>query len=158
MYTNYLCVTIPILVLNTFSGTAIYNTEFFERSGVDKLTFQFFIGTLNLLCVILNGVRDMTEFSELNKLHVLARNRWGNLKNDIYIQLLVPDKTDDAIQFDKIKILYNELIQTSPIIPDSIISTFIKTFKNHSFVELPDIVRETSERSQFELETLSQQR
>jgi hypothetical protein len=158
MKQRYMRITIPILVFNTLSGMAIYNTKYFTNIGLSNNTFQFLIGTLNVLCAILNGVRDITRYSELEQLHILSSLRWTKLKNELYVELIVPQEdahhhtnsTKDE-NFQKIKILYNELMQSSPTIPNFVISKFVKKFKHKSiFVELPDIVREATDRNTFE--------
>tara|TARA_Y100000389_G_scaffold203006_1_gene250067 strand:- start:2424 stop:2987 length:564 start_codon:yes stop_codon:yes gene_type:complete len=135
-------ISIPILILNTISGGLIYNTELFSSSKRNLIIFECIVGSINMICAILSGIRDYCKFGELGKIHEQCYQNWSRLKNEINVELASPlenNKLDDFIS--KIKLRYSDLMTSSPNIPLNIINKFKKDFKKIDDIELPDIVQ-----------------
>lgn len=131
--------SIPILVLNTVSGGIIYNTELFNNSKNSLLIFELIVGSLNMVCAILSGIRDYCRFGELGELHEQCYQNWTRFKNELNVELALVEEKNLNTFLLNMKSRYIELITSSPTIPLSVIKRFEKEFQNVE-IELPDIV------------------
>ena len=140
--------SVPLLLLNTASGVLVYSTDRFNKNETSLILFESFVGSLNILCVILTGIKDYCKYSERSELHVQSYKQWTKFKNDIYVELAVPTANTDTFLL-QMKTKYADLISISPIIPNEIIDLYESEFADdaHSMM-LPDII---DGRSRFRL-------
>lgn len=138
LYRKDFFIAIPIIVINTISGGLIYNTELFSGSKTKLIIFECVVGSLNMVCAILSGVRDYCKYGELGKLHEQCYQNWTRLKNEISVELtsINEDELDNFLT--QMKSRYSDLISSSPNIPIFIINEFEKV--KDSNIKLPDIV------------------
>lgn len=132
-------ICIPILILNTFSGMAIYSANIFKDNNTYFILFELIIGSINILCLILSGLRDYCKYGEKTELHLQSYKQWTKFKNDIYVELVVP--SCDKKQFvTEMKTRYIDLITMSPYIPNNIIDEYEKEIGINGWTALPDIL------------------
>ena len=138
---KHLYITIPILLINTVSAMIIYNLELLSTKN--EVYVRITVGSLNLVCTLLNSIRDITKYSENSKLHSKYFDQWATLKNEIYFFLSDIEGLDDSESKDtfiNLKSKYNDLIQNSPFIPNVIINEFKRKHVNRKIKYLPDII------------------
>lgn len=145
-------ITIPTLVLNAVSGVMIYRTEMFNESKLLLILFECVVGSLNMACVILNGIRDYSQYAETAGLHRQSFQQWAKFKNEIYVELVAPSvPVDDFITQMKTK--YVNMIDSSPNIPNDIIKTYESEIGDQEEgYTLPDIIDGASRFRPFDVD------
>ncbi len=131
--------SVPLLVLNTISGGFIYNTELFSNTRNSLVIFEVLVGSLNMLCAILAGIRDYCKYGELGELHEQCYQNWTRFKNELNVELALIEDESIPTFLSNMKSRYIELITSSPTIPLRVIRDFEKEFQNND-IDLPDIV------------------
>ena len=134
--------TIPAIVLSTISGTAS-----FAQTSL-PLAYQTYspmaIGAINIFIGILTTVQQYLKISELNEAHRVSSISWDKFARNIRIELAKkPDERMRCEHFLKInRQEFDRLMETSPMVSESIISEFNKKFKDKpgfDRVKKPDI-------------------
>tara|TARA_Y100000389_G_scaffold37455_1_gene31792 strand:+ start:3652 stop:4119 length:468 start_codon:yes stop_codon:yes gene_type:complete len=131
--------TYPILIINSVSGILIYSAHLFNKSDKTFLYFEIIVGSMNMLCVLLNSLKDKYKFSEMNELHSQSYNNWSKFKNDIYVELSVPSLPLREFM-NQMKQRYGEQMLIGPKIPNNIILEYEKKFDKEKYKYLPDII------------------
>lgn len=140
LHSQNLGLTIPILILNSFSGIMVYRTDLFNNSKVGLIIFECVVGSLNIACVILSGIRDYSQYGEKSELHKQSFKQWTKFKSDIYVELVAPSVSLDTFIF-QMKTKYTDMVDASPNIPNEIIELYEKEIgdKEEGYA-LPDII------------------
>ena len=134
--------TIPAITLSTISGTAS-----FAQASL-PLEYQSYapmvIGTVNIFIGILTTIQQYLKIAELNEAHRVAAIAWDKFARNIRIELAKdPSERMDAGHFLKLsRQEFDRLMETSPAIPDGIVSKFKATFElkpEYSELYKPDI-------------------
>jgi hypothetical protein len=132
--------TIPAIALSTISGTASFATARITDCNCqsDPTSFrndiQFYIpmviGSINILIGISTTVQQYLKISELNESHRISAISWDKFARNIRIELAKdPEERMEASHFIKIcRSEFDRLMETSPIIKDSVIKDFQKSF------------------------------
>jgi len=121
--------TIPAITLSTITGTAS-----FAQSSL-PIAMQAYapavIGSVNIFIGILSTIQQYLKISELNEAHRVSAISWDKFARNIRIELAKdPDERSDAGQFLKIcRMEYDRLMETSPAIPENIVSEFNNVFQ-----------------------------
>jgi hypothetical protein len=143
LFKKKLYISIPLLVLNTVSGVVVYKADSFMEKKEKMLIFEFTVGTINMFCVLLTGLKDYFGFGEKSELHIQSFQNWTKFKNEIYVEMCVPSmKSSEFV--NQMKVRYVDLISYGPSIPNEIIEIYKKKYQpdiDDSEVALPDIIR-----------------
>ena len=120
--------TIPAIALSTISGTASFATASFPDNI--QLYVPMVIGSINILIGISTTVQQYLKISELNESHRISAISWDKFARNIRIELAKdPEERMEASHFIKIcRAEFDRLMETSPIINDSVIKEFQKSF------------------------------
>tara|TARA_Y100000389_G_scaffold148109_2_gene147169 strand:- start:17371 stop:18066 length:696 start_codon:yes stop_codon:yes gene_type:complete len=132
-------ISIPVLILNSLSGLLVYRTENFNNSKSGLLLFELLVGSLNICCVILTGIRDYCKYGEQSELHRQSFHRWSKFKNEIYVEIVAPSIPIDTLLF-QMKTRYIDMIASAPTIPNDILSLYEKEVGVDQDEALPDII------------------
>ena len=126
--------TIPAITLSTISGTASFAQASLPESI--QVYAPAVIGTLNIFIGILTTVQQYLKISELNESHRVSSISWDKFARNIRIELSkAPHERMDAGPFIKIsRQEFDRLMETSPMIPTTIITEFNEKFKPRSNV------------------------
>lgn len=144
--------TIPTLILNSISGVMVYRTDLFNDSKLALILFECIVGSLNIACVILNGVRDYSQYAEQAELHIQSFQQWARFKNEIYVELVAPSESLDTFIF-QMKTKYIDMIDASPNIPNEIIAIYENEIgDNEEGYALPDIIDGASKFKPFDID------
>jgi hypothetical protein len=127
--TKHAWFTIPAITLSTISGTAS-----FAQASL-PVEYQVYapmvIGTINIMIGIFTTIQQYLKISELNESHRVSAISWDKYARNIRIELAkAPAERMEAKNFLKInRQEFDRLMETSPAIPNSIISDFLTKFK-----------------------------
>jgi len=131
--------TIPVIVISTLTGTANFaqNRVPLEYQGY----FVMVVGGFNILAGIITTIQQFLKITQLNESHRVSGIAWDKFYRNIKIELTRhPDERINVNQMLKMcKEEFDRMMETSPVIPDEIISEFKKTFKNS--IDYEDIIK-----------------
>ena len=134
---------LPVIILSTITGTANFAQASFPDSI--KPYAPSFIGTLNLAAGLITTIAQFLRVSELLESHRVASLAFGKLSRNIAVELSLPvtERTTTGTAFlSTCRVELDKLIEQSPTIPLSILSSFDKKFKESDFIK-PDILEIT---------------
>ena len=134
--------TIPVIVLSTITGTANFAQERFDISYRQYIVIL--IGSLNILAGIITTIKQFLKISELNEAHRVGSIAWGKFYRNIKVEL--SKNPNERIPVDQMlkwgKEEFDRMMETSPIIRQSVIDDFKKAFKdkkNFNYIKKPEI-------------------
>lgn len=141
---NYLnrIFTIPVIVISTLTGTANF--------AIDSYGIAYsgcIIGAFNILGGIIQTLHQFLKLAELNEAHKVASLSWDKFSRNIKTELTKnpEDRLSASYMIKHYKEEYDRLMETCPVINDSVIKEFHKTFGNSAnFIKVtkPDICGE----------------
>ena len=143
--------TIPVIIISTLTGTANFAQT---RVPTDYQNyFAMIVGGFNILAGIITTVQQFLKITQLNESHRVSSIAWDKFYRNIKIELAKhPSERIDPKQMLKMsKEEFDRLIETSPNIPDKIVTQFKLNFsEQESFdkiikPEICDILVPTTE-------------
>ena len=138
--------TIPVIVISTLTGTANFAQE---RVPIKyQNLFVMTVGGFNILAGIISTIQQFLKITQLNESHRVGGIAWDKFYRNIKIELAKhPHERKDVTKFiDLCKEEFDRLMETSPSIPNEIITEFKKTFKEsdtYKKIILPEICADT---------------
>jgi hypothetical protein len=129
--------TIPVIVLSTLTGTANFAQE--RVPIAYQGAFVMLVGSLNILAGIITTIQQFLKITQLNEAHRVSSISWDKFYRNLKIELAKhPSERIDVRQMIKMsKEEYDRLMETSPAIPDKIITLFKTKFnKSEAFVKI----------------------
>jgi hypothetical protein len=127
--------TIPVIIISTLTGTANFAQERvpFEYQNF----FVMIVGGFNILAGIITTVQQFLKITQLNESHRVSSIAWDKFYRNIKIELAKhPSERIDPKQMLKMsKEEFDRLIETSPTIPEKIVSQFKVNFSNQDSFE-----------------------
>lgn len=127
--------TIPVIVISTLTGTANFAQT---RVPVEYQNyFAMGVGAFNILGGIITTIQQFLKITQLNESHRVSSIAWDKFYRNVKIELAkYPHERMHVGQMLKIcKEEFDRLMETSPVIPDKIISAFKTSFKNSGAFE-----------------------
>ena len=120
--------TIPTIILSTITGTASFGQAALPEN-MQKYS-PVIIGTVNISIGILTTIQQYLKISELNESHRVMSIAWDKFARNIKIELSKsPMERMDAGHFIKhTRQEFDRLMETSPMVPLSVINQFNTTF------------------------------
>jgi hypothetical protein len=143
--------TIPVIVISTLTGTANFAQE---RVPLEYQSFfVMIVGGFNILAGIITTIQQFLKITQLNEAHRVSSIAWDKFYRNIKIELAKhPSERIDPKQMLKMsKEEYDRLNETSPNIPEKIVTQFkVNFFTQETFdkivkPEICDILVPTSE-------------
>lgn len=129
--------TIPVIIISTLTGTANFAQE---RVPVEYQSyFSMLVGGFNILAGIITTIQQFLKITQLNEAHRVSSIAWDKFYRNIKIELAKhPSERIEVKQMLKMsKEEFDRLIETSPTIPEKIITHFKKNFlENESFQKI----------------------
>ena len=132
--------TIPVIVISTLTGTANFAQDRVpaEYQGFFVMT----VGAFNILAGIITTIQQFLKITQLNEAHRVSSIAWDKFYRNTKTELAKhPNERLQVIQFLKMcKEEFDRLMETSPVIPEEIISLFNvqfgdKNVKNKKLIE-----------------------
>jgi hypothetical protein len=139
---RYARYTIPVIIISTITGTANF--------AQDRVPEQYrsmavmLIGALNILAGIVTTISQYLKLSALTESHRVAYISCDKFYRTLKIELIKrPEFRRSALEvMSYAKEEYDRLMDTSPDIPNDIISSFNTKFKkNNVFISANDILK-----------------
>jgi len=131
--------TIPVIIISTVTGTANFAQDRFSDKVKEYVVMS--IGSLSIIAGIITTVYQFLKISELNEGHRVAAVSWGkfynNLKTTGSLHPLDRISPNEAIKIYKDE--YERLIEVSPVIIPSVLSSFNDKFKKNTELIKPEI-------------------
>jgi hypothetical protein len=121
--------TIPVIVISTLTGTAN-----FAQNRVPEQYQNYFamvVGGFNILGGIISTVQQFLKITQLNEAHRVSGISWDKFYRNVKIELAKhPSERMPPGQMLKMsKEEFDRLMETSPNIPEKIVNSFKKSFK-----------------------------
>lgn len=120
--------TIPVIVISTLTGTANFAQE--RVPPEYQSFFVMVVGGFNILAGIITTIQQFLKITQLNEAHRVSSIAWDKFYRNIKIELAKhPSERIDVKQMIKMsKEEFDRLMETSPNIPEKIISDFKNNF------------------------------
>ena len=120
--------TIPVIIISTLTGTANFAQERVPLNYQNY--FVMLIGAFNILAGIITTIQQFLKITQLNEAHRVSSIAWDKFYRNIKIEIAKhPNERVDPKQMIKIsKEEFDRLMETSPNIPEKIISQFKQNF------------------------------
>jgi hypothetical protein len=131
--------TIPVIIISTLTGTANFAQD---RVPEDyKHMFIMIVGGFNILAGIITTIQQFLKITQLTEAHRVSSIGWDKFYRNIKVEIAKsPEERINVDQMLKMcKEEYDRLIETSPVIPDSVIDNFKKEFSNK--LEYKEIIK-----------------
>jgi len=143
--------TIPVIIISTITGTANFAQE--RVPVAYQNYFAMVVGTFSIAAGIITTIQQFLKITQLNEAHRVSGIAWDKFYRNIKIELAKhPFERIDVRQMIKMsKEEFDRLMETSPTIPETIVSEFKSNFiKHESFAkivkpEICDILIPTNE-------------
>jgi hypothetical protein len=125
------CYTIPCIIISTLAGTANFAQQ--RIPVAYQPLFTMLVGGVNILGGIISTIQQFLKITQLNEAHRVSSISWDKFYRNIKIELAKhPLERIAVIHMLKMsKEEFDRLMETSPMIPDKIISEFQNKFKNN---------------------------
>lgn len=120
--------TIPVIILSTLTGTANFAQDRVPLKF--QSYFVMMVGSLNILAGIITTIQQFLKITQLNESHRVSSISWDKFYRNIKIELAKhPSERIDVKHMIKAsKEEFDRLMETSPSIPEKIISNFKNSF------------------------------
>ena len=134
--------TIPCIIISTLAGTANFAQA---RVPVEyQALFTMVVGGINILGGIISTIQQFLKITQLNEAHRVSSISWDKFYRNIKIELTKHPNERIAVShmLKMSKEEFDRLMETSPVIPDKIITEFKRSFsKSEEFaiVSKPEI-------------------
>jgi hypothetical protein len=121
--------TIPVIVISTLTGTANFAQERVPLAYQNY--YVMVVGGFNILAGIITTIQQFLKITQLNEAHRVSSIAWDKFYRNIKIEIAKhPNERIHATQMLKLcKEEFDRLMETSPVIPDKIITLFKESFK-----------------------------
>lgn len=138
-YNQYMM--IPVIILSTLTGTANFGMDSLFNDAGSKRIASLGIGGVSILTGILSTVANFLRYGQGSESHNISSISWAKFGRFLTIELaLNPNERMEAFAFLKMfRIELDRLIEQSPSIPDSIISSFKQEFRMMADVKRPEV-------------------
>lgn len=134
--------TIPCIIISTLAGTANFAQT---RVPVEyQPLFTMVVGGINILGGIISTIQQFLKITQLNEAHRVSSIAWDKFYRNIKIELAKhpTERIAVAHMLKMSKEEFDRLMETSPVIPDKIVSEFKSSFSKsdeYSFISKPEI-------------------
>jgi hypothetical protein len=121
--------TIPVIVISTLTGTANFAQERVPLAY--QSYYVMIVGGFNILAGIITTIQQFLKITQLNEAHRVSSIAWDKFYRNIKIEIAKhPNERIHATQMLKLcKEEFDRLMETSPVIPEKIITLFKESFK-----------------------------
>ena len=134
--------TIPCIIISTLAGTANFAQT---RVPLEyQPLFTMVVGGINILGGIISTIQQFLKITQLNEAHRVSSIAWDKFYRNIKIELAKHPNERIAVahMLKMSKEEFDRLMETSPVIPDKIISEFKSSFsksEEYLFISKPEI-------------------
>lgn len=130
MYSNLNALyTIPVIIISTLTGTANFAVQ--RVPPAYQGLFLMAAGGFNILAGVITTIQQFLKVTQLNEAHRVSSISWDKFYRNIKIELAKhPSERINVVQMIKMsKEEFDRLMETSPLVPESIITKFKNFFQ-----------------------------
>ena len=129
--------TIPCIIISTLAGTANFAQA---RVPIEyQALFTMIVGGINILGGIISTIQQFLKITQLNEAHRVSSIAWDKFYRNIKIELTKHPNERIVVShmLNMSKEEFDRLMETSPVIPDKIITEFKNSFsKSTDYAEI----------------------
>ena len=127
--------TIPVIIISTLTGTANFAQE--RVPIAYQSYFVMIVGAFNITAGIITTIQQFLKITQLNEAHRVSSIAWDKFYRNIKIELAKhPTERIDVKQMIKMsKEEFDRLMETSPNIPEKILTEFKDKFNNEDIFQ-----------------------
>lgn len=132
-------IDIPVIVLSTITGTLSIGSSSLVDQEHEQL-LSIIIGCMSLSVSVLNTVGTYFAWTTRQESHRVTAIQYDKLYRFIAVELALPrnERMAPKALLKMTRDSYDRLSEISPIIPDSIVSSFRKIYKDKHNIAQPD--------------------
>lgn len=136
---QYMTFMIPVIIISTLTGTANFALD--KIPDPYKQYSYMVVGLFNIFCAIITTISQFLKISESKEGHNIMSKSWDKFNRSLKLELNKNpnERSNKKELFDLSKKEYDRLIESSPSIPNSVISSFKKLFKDKIDLVKPEI-------------------
>lgn len=123
-----ICMSLPVIILSTFSGTANFGMGSIFPEGFTKA--NLIIGSFSLIVSLISAISNFLRYAENSEAHKIASVQWAKFQRNITteISLSPPERTPASEFISLSRKELDRLMEQSPIVDDNIIKRFNKKY------------------------------
>jgi hypothetical protein len=127
--------TIPVIVISTLTGTANFAQERVPLAYQNF--FVMIVGGFNILAGIITTIQQFLKITQLNEAHRVSGIAWDKFYRNIKIELAKHpfERMEPKHMLKLSKEEFDRLMETSPNIPEKIVSEFKNNFNEQASFE-----------------------
>jgi len=127
--------TIPVIVISTLTGTANFAQERVPLAYQNF--FVMIVGGFNILAGIITTIQQFLKITQLNEAHRVSGIAWDKFYRNIKIELAKHplERMEPKHMLKLSKEEFDRLMETSPNIPEKIVSEFKNNFNGQDSFE-----------------------
>lgn len=123
-----ICMSLPVIILSTFSGTANFGMGSIFPEGFTKA--NLIIGSFSLIVTLISAISNFLRYAENSEAHKIASVQWAKFQRNITTEIsLSPPERMPASEFINLcRKELDRLMEQSPVVDDNIINRFNKKY------------------------------
>jgi hypothetical protein len=123
-----ICMSLPVIILSTFSGTANFGMGSIFPESFTKA--NLIIGSFSLIVSLISAISNFLRYAENSEAHKIASVQWAKFQRNITTEIsLSPSERAPASEFINLsRKELDRLMEQSPVVDDNIINKFNKKY------------------------------
>lgn len=123
-----ICMSLPVIILSTFSGTANFGMGSIFPESFTKA--NLIIGSFSLIVTLISAISNFLRYAENSEAHKIASVQWAKFQRNITTEIsLSPPERMPASEFINLcRKELDRLMEQSPVVDDNIIRRFNKKY------------------------------
>lgn len=123
-----ICMSLPVIILSTVSGTANFGMGSIFPETFTKANLV--IGSMSLITGIISTVSNFLRYAENSEAHKISSVQWAKFQRNITTELsLAPEERTQVTEFINLsRKELDRLMEQSPIVDEKVIDKFNKKF------------------------------
>lgn len=123
-----ICMSLPVIILSTFSGTANFGMGSIFPETFTKA--NLIIGSFSLIVTLISAISNFLRYAENSEAHKIASVQWAKFQRNITTEIsLSPSERAPASEFINLsRKELDRLMEQSPIVDDNVIKRFNKKY------------------------------
>ncbi len=123
-----ICMSLPVIILSTFSGTANFGMGSIFPETFTKA--NLIIGSFSLIVTLISAISNFLRYAENSEAHKIASVQWAKFQRNITTEIsLSPNERSPASEFINLcRKELDRLMEQSPVVDDNVIRKFNKKY------------------------------
>ncbi len=150
-----ICMSLPVIILSTFSGTANFGMGSIFPESFTKA--NLIIGSFSLIVTLISAISNFLRYAENSEAHKIASVQWAKFQRNITTEIsLSPSERTPASEFINLcRKELDRLMEQSPVVDDNIIRRFNKKYPDKKIDFKKPVIFGTIEHTKVYVRNLS---